>query len=76
VCSVKNITEGGQTMAIYNQELQNIVDQIKVLIIKWDCEAEFLLNNSVGSDILVGNTYKGCAEELKRIINIKEEVKQ
>ena len=41
---------------------------VEDLISEWENEAEFLTNNSSGSDIAVGNTYKECAKRLAELI--------
>ena len=48
-------------------------DELVKLINEWNEEADFLLNNSVGSDITAGNTYKECADKLTKTLAELEE---
>ena len=41
--------------------------KLRALVEKWRGEQEFLVNNSIGSDILIGNTYGECADELESL---------
>jgi hypothetical protein len=44
------------------------IEALHALVAEWEREAEFLTNNSVGSDIAVGNTYNECAKRLAELI--------
>lgn len=49
------------------------LNSLKSKVFEWEEEADFLVNNSVGSDIAVGNTYSKCAKELTKLIKSIEE---
>ena len=50
-----------------------MIEKLKIIISEWKEEADFLMNNSVGSDISVGQTYSECAKELEKILSAEEQ---
>jgi hypothetical protein len=50
------------------EPMDKIIEELCELVKEWREKKEFLVNNSTGSDISVGNTYGECAGKLIEII--------
>ena len=65
-------------IAIENGKLKSdkreLVKECQMIALDWGQESEYLLINSVGSDISVGNTYKECAKILSAAVAKHKEV--
>ena len=62
------IYKGDMAMTTLQLPQSKKKSNVEDLISEWENEAEFLTNNSSGSDIAVGNTYKECAKRLAELI--------
>lgn len=70
--AIDRIAEIEAELRIYHDFIETLEQRNRALVKAWEQEAEFLINNSVGSDISVGNTYKECARQLKQSLKEAE----
>jgi len=53
--------------------LEDLKKELILVIEEWIQEKNFLITNSCGSDIAVGNTYGECASRLKSVLDTVED---